>query len=105
MKKPGNTKLPSTDEELKALAAKEKGKYTYAVNDYFAKPKSSSFQLSPNGTFMSYREKDENLKKHVCVKNIKSGEVKRVIEEKTLITWVQTLISQINYKIISINLV
>ena len=24
MKKPGNTKLPSTDEELKALAAKEK---------------------------------------------------------------------------------
>ncbi|MEC8031021.1 MAG: S9 family peptidase, partial [Bacteroidota bacterium] len=82
MKKPGNTKLPSTDEELKALAAKEKGKYTYAVNDYFAKPKSSSFQLSPNGTFMSYREKDENLKKHVYVKNIKSGEVKRVIEEK-----------------------
>ena len=62
MKKPGNTKLPSTDEEMKALAAKEKGKYTYAVNDYFAKPKSSSFQLSPNGTFMSYREKDENLK-------------------------------------------
>ena len=53
MKKPGNTKLPSTDEELKALAAKEKGKYTYAVDDYFAKPKSSSFQLSPNGTFMS----------------------------------------------------
>ena len=43
MKKPGNTKLPSTDEELKALAAKEKGKYTYAVDDYFAKPKSSSF--------------------------------------------------------------
>ena len=40
MKKPGNTKLPSTDEELKALAAKEKGKYTYAVNDYFAKPNS-----------------------------------------------------------------
>ena len=45
MKKPGNTKLPSTDEELKALAAKEKGKYTYAVNDYFAKPKSSSCLL------------------------------------------------------------
>ena len=82
MKKPGNTKLPSTDEELKALAAKEKGKYAYAVNDYFAKPKSFSFQLSPNGTFLSYREKDENLKNHVYVKNIKSGEIKRVIEEK-----------------------
>ena len=31
---------------------------------------------------MSYREKDENLKNHVYVKNIKSGEIKRVIEEK-----------------------
>ena len=82
MKKPGNTALPSTDEELKALASKEKGNYKYAVKDYFAKPKSSSFQLSPNGTFMSYREKDGNLKNHVYVKNIKSGDIKRVIEEK-----------------------
>ena len=82
MKKPGNTALPSTDEELKTLASKEKGNYKYAVKDYFAKPKSSSFQLSPNGTFMSYREKDENLKNHVYVKNIKSGDIKQVIEEK-----------------------
>jgi len=81
MKKPGNTALPSTDEELKALASKEKGNYKYAVKDYFAKPKSSSFQLSPNGTYMSYREKDENLKNHVFVKNISSGEVRRVIVE------------------------
>lgn len=81
VKKPGNTSLPSTEEELKALAAKEVDSYKYAVSDYFAKPASSSFQLSPKGTYMSYREKDENLKNHVYVKNIKTNAVKRVINE------------------------
>lgn len=81
MEKPGNTSLPSTEDELKALAAQETGNYKYSVSDYFAKPASSSFQLSPEGTYMSYREKDENLKNHVYVKNIKTNEVKRVITE------------------------
>lgn len=81
LKKPGDTSLPSTDAELKALAAKETGTYKYSVKDYFAKPASSEFQLSPDGTYMSYREKDENLKNHVYVKNVKTGEVKRVITE------------------------
>lgn len=80
-KKPGNTSLPSTEKELEALAAKETGKYKYSVSDYFAKPASSTFRLSPNGTYMSYREKDENLKNHVYVKNIETGEVTRVITE------------------------
>jgi dipeptidyl aminopeptidase/acylaminoacyl peptidase len=81
LEKPGNTSLPSSDQDLKALAAKETGTYKYSVADYFAKPASSSFQLSPNGTYMSYREKDDNLKNHVYVKNIETGEVKRVITE------------------------
>ncbi len=81
IQKPGNAELPSSEEELKALAAKETGSYKYSVADYFAKPASSSFQLSPEGTYMSYREKDENLKNHVYVKNIKTNEVKRVITE------------------------
>jgi len=81
MEKPGNTELPSSEEELDALAAKETGDYKYSVADYFAKPASSSFKLSPNGTYMSYREKDENLKNHVYVKNIETNEVKRVITE------------------------
>jgi dipeptidyl aminopeptidase/acylaminoacyl peptidase len=81
MEKPGNTSLPSSDAELKALAAKETGNYKYSVADYFAKPASSSFQLSPEGTYMSYREKDENLKNHVYVRNIETDEVKRVITE------------------------
>jgi len=81
LEKPGDTSLPTTDEELKALAEKEEGNYKYSVADYFAKPASSSFQLSPGGTYMSYREKDDNLKNHVYVKNIKTNDVKRVITE------------------------
>lgn len=81
MEKPGNTELPSTEDQLEALSAKERGNYKYSVADYFARPASSSFQLSPNGTYMSYREKDEKLKNHVYVKNIKTDEVTRVITE------------------------
>ena len=81
LQKPGNTSLPSSDEELNELAEKEFDNYTYDVSDYFAKPASSSFQLSPNGTYLSYREKDDNLKNHVYVKNIETNQVKRVITE------------------------
>lgn len=81
LQKPGNISLPSSDEELNELAEKEVDNYTYNVSDYFAKPASSSFQLSPIGTYLSYREKDDNLKNHVYVKNIETNEVKRVITE------------------------
>ncbi|MEM7110555.1 MAG: S9 family peptidase, partial [Bacteroidota bacterium] len=81
IEKPGDDSLPSSDTELSSLAAKEIGDYKYSVSDYFAKPASSSFQLSPEGTYMSYREKDENLKNNVYVKNIRTNEIKRVITE------------------------
>jgi len=81
MEKPGNTSLPSSNDELMALAAKETGTYKYEVEDYFAKPTSSSFKLSPNGKYMSFRKKDEKLKNHVYVKDISSGEEKRIIIE------------------------
>ena len=81
MKKPGNISLPSSNNELKDLAAKEIGNYKYEVKDYFAKPTSSSFKLSPNGKYMSFRKKDKKLKNHVYVKNIVSGEEKRIIIE------------------------
>ena len=81
MKKPGNISLPSSNNELKDLAAKEIGSYKYEVKDYFAKPTSSSFKLSPNGKYMSFRKKDKKLKNHVYVKNIVSGEEKRIIIE------------------------
>ncbi|WP_121965532.1 S9 family peptidase [Myroides sp. N17-2] len=78
---PGNPSLVSTEEELIALANKEQGTYKYSVEDYFQRPTSSSFQLSPNGKYLSYREKDEKNKRHVYVKEIASGNVIRVIDE------------------------
>ena len=79
--KPGDTSLPSSEEDLKALANNETGNHKYSVEDYFAKPASSSFQLSPKGAYLSYRKKDENLKNHVYVKDTKTDEVTRVITE------------------------
>lgn len=80
-KLPGNPALVTTGEELKELAALDKGEYKYSVADYFARPNASSFQLSPNGKYLSYKEKD-GLKNHVYIKEIATGKVIRAIEEK-----------------------
>ena len=79
---PGNISLPTSKEDLDKLANWNPENFKYSVEDYFAKPKARSFSFSPNGSYMSYREKDENLKNHVYVKNLETGEVKRIIEEK-----------------------
>lgn len=81
-KLPGNTNLPSSGEELVKLAAYDKGDFKYKVADYFAKPKASAFQLSPDGKYMSYLEKDNDGKRHVYIKEVSTGNVTRVIEEK-----------------------
>ena len=81
-KLPGDASLPSSEEDLKKLAAYDKGDFKYKVEDYFSKPKASGFQLSPDGKYMSYKEKDENGKRHVYVKEIATGKVQRAIEEK-----------------------
>lgn len=80
---PGNPALVSSDEELKAIVALDKGDYNYKVADYFAKPKASSFSLSPNGKYMSYMENAPSSKKrHVYIKEIATGKVNMAIEEK-----------------------
>jgi len=82
-KLPGDASLPSSKEELDKLAAYDKGDFKYKVEDYFSKPKASSFQLSPDGKYMSYMEKEDgSTKRHVYVKEIATGKVTRVIEEK-----------------------
>jgi len=82
-KLPGDASLPSSEEELLKLAAYDKGDFKYKVEDYFSKPKASDFQLSPDGKYMSYMEKEDNgTKRHVYVKEIATGKVQRVIEEK-----------------------
>lgn len=79
---PGNPDLVSSEGELQALVALDKGDHAYSVEDYFAKPKASTFRYSPDGKYISYREKDENGKRHIYVKDVATGETQRAIEEK-----------------------
>ena len=44
---PGNTLLPTSDVDLKKIAALEIEKFKYSVEDFFAKPMASSFKFSP----------------------------------------------------------
>ena len=82
-KLPGNPALVTSEADLKALATFDKGDYKYRVEDYFSKPKASSFQISPDGKYMSYMEKEDGTtKRHVYVKEIATGKVTRIIEEK-----------------------
>ncbi|ANH79769.1 peptidase S9 [Niabella ginsenosidivorans] len=80
--KPGDTTLPSGATELQKIIEQDKGNYQYRVEDYFARPKSSQFQLSPGGKFLSYMEKEDDGKRHVYVKEIATGKITRAIEEK-----------------------
>ncbi|TJZ63131.1 S9 family peptidase [Sphingobacterium olei] len=82
LSKPGDTTLVSSSADLAALALLADGNYKYKVEDYFARPKSSSFQLSPNGKYLSYMEKDDQNKRHVMIKEIATGKIARAIEEK-----------------------
>lgn len=66
--KPGNTALPSTDAELLKLAAQETGKYKYSVADYFKTPEAFSFQLSPDGKFISYMKRRETGERDIYLK-------------------------------------
>lgn len=78
---PGNPELVSSEDALIALADFEKGNYKYSVEDYFKNPKGFTFRFSPDGKYLSYRERDDKGKQHVYVKNVATGEAKRVIEE------------------------
>lgn len=78
---PGDTKLPNSSEELAQLKDLETGNFAYSVKDYFQKPNKYSFRFSPDGQFVSYRERDENGKGHVYVKNTDTDETKKIIEE------------------------
>jgi dipeptidyl aminopeptidase/acylaminoacyl peptidase len=78
----GDASLVSSKEKLAELASSENGNYKYSVEDFFAKPKARTFRLSPDGLLMSYFQKTENGKNNVYVKDIKTGKVTLVIEEK-----------------------
>ncbi|NIF04722.1 S9 family peptidase [Chryseobacterium sp. Tr-659] len=81
-KLPGDPTLPSSKETFEKLISFDKGNFKYNVEDYFARPKASSFKISPDGKYLSYKEKDENKKNHVYVKDLGTGKVTKAIVEK-----------------------
>lgn len=81
-KLPGDPTLPSTKANLEKLISYDKGNFKYKVEDYFARPNASQFKISPDGQYLSYKEKDKDKKNHVYVKELKTGEITKAIVEK-----------------------
>lgn len=81
-KLPGDPTLPSSKANLEKLVSYDKGNFKYKVEDYFARPKASVFKISPDGKYLSYKEKDPNKKNHVYVKELSSGKITKAIVEK-----------------------
>ena len=78
---PGDTMLPSSPQTLAELAAQEDGQYAYSVEDYFQRPAQSSFQLSPDGTYISYLQRSDDGKRDLFIKTTSTEEVQKVVEE------------------------
>ena len=77
---PGNTQLPSSSEELLELASFDKGSFKYSVEDYFGTPKLSSFEISPDGKYLSYREKDDGVTDYqILYRNSEKSKFKEVL--------------------------
>jgi dipeptidyl aminopeptidase/acylaminoacyl peptidase len=51
---PGDTTLPSTDEQLQKLAKSAAGDYKYSIEDFFKTPEKTAYKLSPEGNYFSY---------------------------------------------------
>lgn len=81
-KLPGDPSLVSTKATFENLISYDKGNFTYRVEDYFARPKASQFKISPDGKYLSYKEKDKDSKNHVYVKDLTTGKITRALEEK-----------------------
>ncbi len=80
--KPGNTALPTTDAELEKLAAMESGNYKYSVEDYFKTPEAYSFQLSPNGKFISYMKRRESGERDLYLKETETQKETLLIKQE-----------------------
>ncbi|MCE3074717.1 S9 family peptidase [Chryseobacterium gwangjuense] len=81
-KLPGDPTLVSSKVTLDKLISYDKGNFKYKVEDYFARPKASQFKISPDGQYLSYKEKDKDMKNHVYVKDLKSGKITKALVEK-----------------------
>ncbi len=81
-KLPGDPSLVSSKAALEKLLSYDKGNFKYRVEDYFARPKASQFKISPDGKYLSYKEKDRDSKNHVFVKDMTTGKITRALVEK-----------------------
>ncbi|MFL9833144.1 S9 family peptidase [Chryseobacterium terrae] len=81
-KLPGDPTLVSSKATIEKLISYDKGNFKYKVEDYFARPKASQFKISPDGQYLSYKEKDKDSKNHVYVKDLKSGKITKALVEK-----------------------
>lgn len=81
-KLPGDPTLVSSKATIEKLISYDKGNFKYKVEDYFARPKASQFKISPDGQYLSYKEKDKDSKNHVYVKDLKSGTITKALVEK-----------------------
>ncbi|WP_080779593.1 S9 family peptidase [Chryseobacterium phocaeense] len=81
-KLPGDPTLPSSKESLEKMVSFDKGNFKYKVEDYFARPNASQFKISPDGQYLSYKEKDKDKKNHVYIKELKTGKITKAIVEK-----------------------
>lgn len=79
--RPGNPALVSSERELQELIDASAGNYRYQVEDYFAHPQSADFQLSPNGRYISFRERDEHGKSNVMVREVSTGKTACALKE------------------------
>lgn len=80
--KPGNTALPSSDEDLAKLAAKAKGDFKYTVADYFKTPEAYSFKLSPNGKFISYMKRRDSGERDLYIKETATQKESLLIKQE-----------------------
>lgn len=82
LKKDEAKELESTQEELQKMASYDNASaYKYSVEDFIKTSKVSSFQYSPNGRYLSYREKDALGKNHIYIKNTTNDKITKVLEE------------------------
>ncbi|WP_316837271.1 S9 family peptidase [Pedobacter nutrimenti] len=81
-KLPGNPALVSSAKDLQKLIDADIGNHKYQVEDYFENPNSSDFQLSPSGRYLSFKERDNQGRNNVMIKEVATGYITRAIEEK-----------------------
>ncbi len=77
---PGDTTLPSSEQEIEALINLDSREQKYSVEDFFRIPDQANFKISPDGSHISYVGPYQR-RRNVFVKNRSTGETIRVTEE------------------------